>query len=129
RDVFRENVLYYAYQAATALVLFLAANTSFADFPRLSAILAKDKFMPRQFAFKGDRLAFSNGIMLLAGAAALLLIVFGGNVTNLIPLYAVGVFVSFPLSQSGMVRHWLRVRGTGVRRELVVHDARPSATP
>jgi len=128
RDVFGENVLYYAYQAATALVLFLAANTSFADFPRLSAILAKDKFMPRQFAFKGDRLAFSNGIMLLAGAAALLLIVFGGNVTNLIPLYAIGVFVSFTLSQSGMVRHWWRLREPGWRGSLVINGTGAIAT-
>ncbi|TMF07909.1 MAG: APC family permease [Chloroflexi bacterium] len=128
RDVFGDNVLYYAYQAATALVLFLAANTSFADFPRLSAILARDKFMPRQFAFKGDRLAFSNGIMLLAGAAALLLIVFGGNVTNLIPLYAVGVFVSFTLSQSVMVRHWWRLRETGWRGSLVINGTGAIAT-
>jgi amino acid transporter len=128
RDVFGENVLYYAYQAATALVLFLAANTSFADFPRLSAILAKDKFMPRQFAFKGDRLAFSNGIMLLAGAAALLLIAFGGNVTNLIPLYAIGVFVSFTLSQSGMVRHWWRLREVGWRGSLIINGVGAIAT-
>jgi len=128
RDVFGENILYYAYQAATALVLFLAANTSFADFPRLSAILAKDRFMPRQFAFKGDRLAFSNGIMLLAGAAALLLIIFGGNVTNLIPLYAVGVFVSFTLSQSGMVRHWWRLRESGWRGSLVINGVGAIAT-
>ena len=128
RDVFGENVLYYAYQAATALVLFLAANTSYADFPRLSAILAKDKFMPRQFAFKGDRLAFSNGIMLLAGAAALLLIIFGGDVSNLIPLYAIGVFVSFTLSQSGMVRHWWRLREDGWRGSLVINGVGAIAT-
>jgi amino acid transporter len=128
RDVFGDNGLYYAYQAATALVLFLAANTSFADFPRLSAILAKDKFMPRQFAFKGDRLAFSNGIMLLAGAAALLLIIFGGNVTNLIPLYAIGVFVSFTLSQSGMVRHWWRLREPGWRGSLIINGVGAIAT-
>jgi hypothetical protein len=128
RDVFGDNGLYYAYQAATALVLFLAANTSYADFPRLSAILAKDKFMPRQFAFKGDRLAFSNGIMLLAGAAALLLIIFGGNVTNLIPLYAIGVFVSFTLSQSGMVRHWWRLREPGWRGSLIINGVGAIAT-
>ena len=79
KDVLGENVLYYAYQAATAMVLFLAANTSFADFPRVSAILANDRFMPRQFAFKGDRLAFSRGIVFLAGAASLLLIAFSGD--------------------------------------------------
>jgi hypothetical protein len=91
KDVLGESVLYYAYQAATAMVLFLAANTSFADFPRVSAILANDRFMPRQFAFKGDRLAFSRGIVFLAGAASLLLIAFSGEVTRLIPLYAIGV--------------------------------------
>jgi Amino acid permease len=128
RDVFGENVLYYAYQAGTALVLFLAANTSYADFPRLSAILAKDKFLPRQLAFKGDRLAFSNGIMLLAGAAALLLIAFGGNVTNLIPLYAIGVFVSFTLSQSGMVTHWWRLREQGWRGSLIMNGVGAIAT-
>ena len=121
REVLGKNVLYYGYQAATAMVLFLAANTSYADFPRLSAILAKDKFMPRQFSFRGDRLAFSNGIMLLAGAASFVLIVFGGEVSNLIPLYAVGVFVSFTLSQSGMVRHWLRLRESGWQAGLVIN--------
>jgi amino acid transporter len=121
REILGKNALYYGYQAATALVLFMAANTSFADFPRLSAILANDRFMPRQFAFKGDRLAFSHGIVLLAAAASLLLVVFAGNVTRLIPLYAVGVFVSFTLSQSGMVRHWWRLRDTGWRRSLVIN--------
>lgn len=121
REILGKNVLYYGYQAATAMVLFLAANTSYADFPRLSAILAKDRFMPRQFSFRGDRLAFSNGIMFLAGAASLLLIVFGGQVSNLIPLYAVGVFVSFTLSQSGMVRHWLRFRESGWKTSLVIN--------
>ena len=128
REVFGKNVLYYAFQAATALVLFLAANTSFADFPRLSAILARDKFMPRQLAFKGDRLGFSNGIMLLAGAAALLLIAFGGEVSSLIPLYAIGVFVSFTLSQSGMVRHWWRLREAGWRGSLVINGLGAAAT-
>jgi amino acid transporter len=128
REVFGKNVLYYAFQAATALVLFLAANTSFADFPRLSAILARDKFMPRQLAFKGDRLGFSNGIMLLAGAAALLLIAFGGEVSSLIPLYAIGVFVSFTLSQSGMVRRWWRLREAGWRGSLIINGLGAAAT-
>jgi amino acid transporter len=121
REVLGKNVLYYAYQAATAMVLFLGANTSFADFPRVSAILANDRFMPRQFAFKGDRLAFSRGIVFLAGAASLLLIVFGGTVTRLIPLYAIGVFVSFTLSQSGMVRHWWRLREAGWRTSMAIN--------
>ncbi len=128
KDVLGENVLYYAYQAATAFVLFLAANTSFADFPRVSAILANDRFMPRQFAFKGDRLAFSRGIVLLAGAASLLLIAFAGEVTRLIPLYAIGVFVSFTLSQSGMVRHWWRLRERGWRRSMVINGVGAAAT-
>jgi amino acid transporter len=128
KDVLGENVLYYAYQAATAMVLFLAANTSFAGFPWLSAILARDRFVPRQFAFKGDRLAFSRGIVFLAGAASVLLIAFGGEVTRLIPLYAVGVFVSFSLSQSGMVSHWWRLREPGWRRSLAINGVGAAMT-
>jgi amino acid transporter len=128
RQVLGKNVLYYAYQTATALVLFMGANTSFADFPRVSAILAKDKYMPRQFAFKGDRLAFSYGIFLLAAAAALLLVAFAGEVTRLIPLYAVGVFLSFTLSQSGMVKHWWRLRETGWRTSMVINGVGASMT-
>jgi len=128
REVLGKNPLYYAYQAATALVLFMAANTSFADFPRVSAILAKDRFMPRQFAFKGDRLAFSRGIVFLAGAASILLIAFAGEVTRLIPLYAVGVFVSFTLSQSGMVRHWWRLRETGWRTSIAINGVGAAMT-
>ena len=99
-------------QVSTALLLVLAANTAFADFPRLASILARDRFLPRQFQFRGDRLAFSVGIVVLAILAALLIVAFGGSVTNLIPLYTVGVFVAFTLSQAGMVRHWWRLRGT-----------------
>lgn len=97
---------HYLVQLATALLLVLAANTAFADFPRLASILARDQFLPRLFAFRGDRLAFSGGIFLLAAIAAALIIGFEGSVTNLIPLYTVGVFLAFTLSQSGMVRHW-----------------------
>jgi hypothetical protein len=128
REILGKNPLYYGYQVATALVLFLAANTSFADFPRLSAILAKDGFMPRQFAFKGDRLAFSNGIFFLAGAASLLLVAFAGEVSRLIPLYAVGVFASFTLSQAGMVRHWWRLREPSWRTSMVINGAGAAAT-
>ena len=102
---------YYVVQIATALILVLAANTSFADFPRLSSLLARDRYLPRQFATRGDRLVFSNGIVILALFAGILVIVFGGDTSRLIPLYAVGVFLSFTLSQSGMVRHWLRESG------------------
>jgi amino acid transporter len=101
---------YYVVQVTTALILVLAANTSFADFPRLSSLLARDRFLPRQFATRGDKLVFSNGIVILAIFASILVIAFGGDTSRLIPLYAVGVFLSFTLSQSGMVRHWLKVR-------------------
>ncbi|MFL5778869.1 MAG: APC family permease [Chloroflexota bacterium] len=107
------TALFYLFQAATALILFLAANTSFNAFPRLAALLAIDGYMPRQFSFRGDRLAFSWGIVLLAGIAATLLAIFGGDTHALIPLYSVGVFVCFTLSQLGMVIHWRRERSTG----------------
>jgi amino acid transporter len=109
----RGNPLYYIFQVATALILFLAANTSYNAFPRLAALLAEDGYMPRQFAFRGDRLAFSWGIILLSAVAGLLLVYFGGVTTLLIPLYSVGVFVCFTLSQGGMVLHWLRNREPG----------------
>ncbi len=99
----------------------LAANTSFADFPRLSSLLARDRFVPRQFANLGERLVFSNGIMVLGGLAALLLVVFGGETHALIPLYAVGVFISFTLSQSGMVRRWWHRREPGWRHRLAIN--------
>jgi hypothetical protein len=100
-------------QGVTALILLLAANTSFADFPRLASFLARDRFIPRQLANRGDRLAFSNGIIILALLSSALLAVFQGDTHALIPLYAVGVFVSFTLSQASMVRYWGRGRGTG----------------
>jgi amino acid transporter len=102
--------LYYALQVATMAILFVGANTSFADFPRLSSILARDGFAPRQFMNRGDRLVFSNGILGLAAAAIVILLIFQAQVHRLIPLYAVGVFLSFTLSQSGMVRHWFRLK-------------------
>ena len=97
---------YYLVQITTAGILVLAANTSFADFPRLSSLLARDRFLPRQFANRGDRLVFSNGIVLLAVFSAILVWAFRGETSRLIPLYAVGVFLSFTLSQSGMIVHW-----------------------
>jgi hypothetical protein len=99
----------------------LAANTSFADFPRLSSFLARDGFMPRQFGFRGDRLAFSTGIIALAGLAIVLLIGFRASVSALIPLYTLGVFVAFTLSQSGMVRRWWNRREPGWRRGLAIN--------
>ncbi len=128
RRVFGSGLLYYLIQAATALILVLAANTSFADFPRLSSLLARDRFVPRQFATLGERLVFSNGILVLAGFAALLLVVFRGETHALIPLYAVGVFISFTLSQSGMVRYWWRRRGPGWRHRLAINGTGALAT-
>ena len=103
---------YYLVQGTTALILVLAANTSFADFPRLAGLLARDRFLPTQFADRGDRLVYSNGIVALAVLASLLVWTFDGDVSRLIPLYAIGVFLSFTLSQTGMVRHWWK-RGHG----------------
>ena len=113
---------YYLVQAATAAILVLAANTSFADFPRLAGLMARDRFLPQQFTNVGDRLVFSNGILLLAFFSALLAWVFKGDTSRLIPLYAVGVFLSFTLSQGGMVRHWWRAgkRGEGNWRRAIV---------
>ena len=110
RIIFTDGVgwFYYVIQAATAAILVLAANTAFADFPRLSSLLANDRFLPRQFSNRGDKLVFTYGILFLSIAAIILIIVFAGDTSRLIPLYAVGVFLSFTLSQSGMVRHWLR---------------------
>ena len=110
RLVFGESPLYYFTQGVTMLILILAANTSFADFPRLASFLARDRFIPRQFANRGDRLAFSNGIIILAFLSVGLLAIFRGDTHALIPLYALGVFVSFTLSQASMVRYWFRHR-------------------
>jgi len=106
---------YYVIQAATTLILVLAANTAFADFPRLASIVARDRFLPRQFANQGDRLAFSNGIVVLSVLAGILLVAFGGDTHALIPLYMLGVFVSFTLSQAGMVVKARRERKRGWR--------------
>ncbi len=110
RHTFGTGVFYYFVQAATAAILVLAANTSFADFPRLASLLAADRFLPRQFANRGDRLVFSNGVIILAVFSIVLIIVFGGSEQAMLPLYALGVFLSFTLSQAGMVIHWLRAR-------------------
>jgi amino acid transporter len=115
------SVLAVLFAASTALILFLAANTSFNAFPRLAAILAEDGYMPRQFAFRGDRLAYSWGIALLAAIAFGLLWAFGGDTHALIPLYSVGVFLCFTLSQLGMVRHWRRVRERGWQWRLAIN--------
>jgi len=121
RRLFGDGFPYYLVQGSTTLILVLAANTSFADFPRLNSLLARDRYAPRQFRTLGDRLVFSNGILILAGLAAALIVVFGGDTHALIPLYAVGVFISFTLSQAGMVRHWLTDGGGGWRWRLAVN--------
>jgi hypothetical protein len=119
--VFGSGILFYLFQAFTALLLFLAANTSFAAFPRLAAVLGEDGFFPRQFALRGDRLAFSMGILLLGVIAASLVVIAGGRTHALIPLYAVGVFIDFTISQAGMIRHWIRSRGPGWRYRLTIN--------
>ncbi len=118
-----DSFLFVVLAAATALVLFLAANTAYNGFPLLGSILAQDRYLPRQLHTRGDRLAFSNGIVLLAGAAVLLVWIYGADSTRLIQLYIVGVFVSFTLSQIGMVRHWNRLlaveKDPAARRHMI----------
>ena len=128
RVVFGDGPVYVILQFSTAAILTLAANTAYADFPRLSSIIARDGYLPRQLANRGDRLVFSNGILVLSGLAALLIIAFGGITNALIPLYAVGVFASFTLSQTGMVRHHLRLREPGWKRNTVINVVGAIAT-
>lgn len=111
--VFGRGILYYFIQAVTALILFLAANTAFAAFPLLAFMLAKDRFMPNMFMVRGDRLGFSNGIIFLGILSAILVISFGGETENLIPLYALGVFIPFTLSQAGMMKRWVTKKPAG----------------
>ena len=120
--------MYYAVQGLTLLVLILAANTSFQGFPRLSALLARDRFAPRQFTNLGDRLVFSNGMVVLAGAAALLLWVYGANTNSLIHLYVIGVFTAFTLSQAGMVKYWWRTTGSRFGWRPLVNGVGATAT-
>ena len=119
--VFGGGIGFYVVQVATAAILILAANTAFADFPRLAAILATDRYMPRQLMNRGDRLVYSNGVLILSILASLLIVVFNADLNRLIQLYLVGVFVSFTLSQSGMVVHWLRSKEPGWRRSIVIN--------
>ena len=121
RLTFGSGAIYYTVQISTMLLLVLAANSAFAGFPHLSSILARDGFMPHQMATFGDRLVFSNGILILGFLACLLLVIFHGDTHALIPLYAIGVFVSFTLSQAGMVRRWLVKRGLHWRKKLMVN--------
>ena len=126
--VFGDGALFFAFQLATAAILVLAANTAYADFPRVASIIARDGFLPRQLANRGDRLVFSNGIVILAVAAGLLLAAFGGVTTALIPLYAVGVFTSFTLSQTGMVRYQKRQGLPGWKKRATISAIGASAT-
>ena len=133
RFIFGGGPIYLILQAATAAILVLAANTSFADFPRLASLLAADRFLPRQLASRGDRLVFSNGILILALLASGLIVLFRGNEQAMLPLYALGVFISFTLSQAGMVIHWLRLRRADdakrrIREEEEIHRTETSDT-
>jgi len=115
------TVIYYLVQAATTLILVLAANTAYADFPRLASIVSRDRFLPRQFMNQGDRLAFSNGILVLSAFAAVLIVAFRGDTHALLPLYMIGVFVSFTLSQAGMVIHWKKTQTPGWKTSALIN--------
>ncbi|MBP1776262.1 MAG: conserved rane protein of unknown function, Amino acid permease-associated [candidate division NC10 bacterium] len=127
-ELFGRGWIYYMIQAATAVILLLAVNTSFAGFPMLASIMAKDSFLPRQFANLGDRLVFSNGILILAGLSCGLLVIFGGSTHALIPLYAIGVFTAFTLSQTGMVKHWWKEQGPRWQAHAAVNALGAAAT-
>lgn len=122
------NLLYYLLQAGTTLILVLAANTAYADFPRLASIVSRDRYLPRQFMNQGDRLAFSNGILVLSVFAAVLITAFRGDTQSLLPLYMIGVFVSFTLSQAGMVIHWRRTREPGWRTNACINGVGAAVT-
>src|ERR671939_898275 len=128
RGVFGDTPLYYAIQYSTFLILFLAANTAYSDFPRLAYFLGRDRFLPHQFTFRGDRLAYSVGIVVLGIASSVVLWSFGGSISRLIPLYAFGVFSAFTLSQSGMVMRWWRRREVGWQRSIVFNGVGALAT-
>jgi amino acid transporter len=121
RTLVGEGPFFYVVQFSTAILLVLAANTSFNGFPRLTSIMARDRFLPRIFMFRGDRLAFTGGIIVLAVISALLIVAYEGSVTGLIPLYTVGVFIAFTCSQAGLVRRWRRVRGPGWQTRAAIN--------
>jgi len=128
RTIFGDGPVYFVIQIATALILVLAANTAYADFPRLASFLSRDRFLPRQFSSRGDRLVFSNGILALGFFSALLVIIFRANEIAMLPLYAIGVFISFTLSQSGMVRRHLRLKEEGWQRSAAINSAGAALT-
>ena len=119
--IFGPGIFFYIFQASTGLILLLAANTAFSGFPLLASLMARDKFLPRYLGLRGDKLVFSNGIILLGVLAALLIVIFDGVTTRLIPLYAIGVFTAFTLAQSGMVKRWLNLKGHGWRRKMLIN--------
>ena len=119
--VFGGGLMFYVVQTMTAGILILAANTAYQDFPRLVSILAKDRFMPRQFMNRGDRLVYSNGVVILAILASLLIVTFGADLNRLIQLYLIGVFISFTLSQAGMVIHWKRAPEPGSTKRILIN--------
>ncbi|MBX0328079.1 APC family permease [Oscillochloris sp. ZM17-4] len=121
RTIFGNGPIYFVIQSATALILVLAANTAYADFPRLASFLSRDRFLPRQFSSRGDRLVFSNGILALGFFSAMLVVLFQANEIAMLPLYAIGVFISFTLSQSGMVRRHFRIKEEGWRRGAAIN--------
>lgn len=127
-QIFGNGPMYYFVQIATLFVLILAANTSYADFPRLSSLIARDGYLPRQLSLLGDRLVYSNGIIFLSISAGVLVVIFRGQVNSVIPLYAVGVFTSFTLSQAGMVRHWFKEREPGWQASAVMNGLGAIAT-
>src|ERR687885_2962305 len=128
RGVFGDGPFYYLVQYSTFLILFLAANTAYSDFPRLAYFLGRDRFLPHQFTFRGDRLAFSVGIVVLGIASSVVLWAFGGSISRLIPLYAFGVFSAFTLSQAGMVMRWWRRREPGWQRSIIFNGVGALAT-
>jgi amino acid transporter len=128
RRIWGSGLLYLLVQASSLLVLMVAANTSFVGFPRVASLVARDGYLPRQLAFLGDRLVYSNGIMLLAGLAAALVLIFEGDTHLLIPLFAVGAFLAFTLSQAGMVFHWLRAQGVNWRIKALLNGFGMGAT-
>jgi amino acid transporter len=128
RRLLGSGALYIFVQVSVLLILLVAANTSFVDFPRVGSLLARDRYLPRQLSQLGDRLVFSNGILLLAALVALLIILFGGDSHALIPLFAVGVFLAFTLSQAGMVLHWVRLKGAHWRAKAAANGLGAAAT-
>ncbi|GAV21520.1 APC family permease [Carboxydothermus pertinax] len=128
RLIFGKNLFYYLVQASTALILFLAANSSFNGFPRLSCLMAKDGYLPRILSFLGTRLVFSQGIMVLGIISSLLIIIFKGDTHALIPLYAVGVFVSFTLMQASLIKHWYKTKESGWKINIVINSIGAIAT-